>query len=178
MALNWLKKYAPKREAVLGNRFIKPFAPYFSHSALWHFNRRSVSRGIGLGLLFAFVVPVAQIIIAAIVAVPARANLAVTVLMTTITNPFTVGLMAPLAHRIGKLVLGHDTELKMPSRPNGTSWWDWILDAKQWQAFGDMLAGPWAVGMIIIGVTSGLLGYLISNLLYAAYLRNKRNKAS
>jgi uncharacterized protein len=176
MALDWLKRHAPKRETILSYRFVKPFAPYLSHGALWHFNRRSVSRGIGLGLLFAFVVPVAQIIAAAIAAVPLRANLAVTVLMTTITNPVTVGLLAPFAHKIGKLVLGHDAPLVLPHRPDGMSWWDWILDAKQWQAFGDMLAGPWAVGMIIIGITAGVLGYGISNLLYRIYLRGKRNR--
>ncbi len=130
MALDWLKRNAPKRETILNYRFVKPFAPYFSHGALWHFNRRSVSRGVGLGLFFAFVVPVAQIVAAAIAAVPLRANLAVTVLMTTITNPVTVGLMAPLAHRIGKFVLGHGAPLSIPQRPAGTSWWDWILDAK------------------------------------------------
>ncbi len=176
MALDWLKKNAPKRETILNYRFVKPFAPYFSHGALWHFNRRSVSRGIGLGLFFAFVVPLAQIIVAAIVAVPMRANLAVTVLMTTITNPITVGLMAPIAHRIGKFVLGSNAPLVMPKRPEGLSWWDWILDAKQWQAFADMLAGPWAVGMVVIGVTTGLVGYLLTNLLYAGYLRAKRRR--
>jgi uncharacterized protein len=176
MALDWLKRHAPKRETILNYRFIRPFAPYFSHGALWHFNRRSVSRGIGLGLFFAFVMPVAQIIVAAIAAVPLRANLAVTVLMTAITNPVTVGLLAPLAHKIGKFVLGYDTPLQMPHHPEGMSWWAWICDAKQWQAFGDMLAGPWAVGMLVIGVTSGVLGYAISNLLYASYLRAKRKR--
>ncbi len=176
MSLDWLKKHAPKKETVLSYRVIKPFAPYLSHGALWHFNRRSVSRGIGLGLFFAFVVPVAQIVFAAIAAVPARANLAVTVLMTMITNPVTVGLLAPLAHRIGKIVIGRDAPLKLPQRPTGTSWWDWLTDASYWQALGDMLAGPWAVGMIVIGVTSGVLGYLLTNIIYASYLRAKRKR--
>jgi uncharacterized protein len=177
MALKWLKKYSPKKETVLSYRFIRPFAPYLSHASLWHFNRRSVSRGIGIGLLFAFIVPVAQIFVAAIAAVPARANLAVTVLMTTITNPLTVGLMAPLAHRIGKWIMGQDTPLIWPKRPNGVSWWDWLTDAHQWQAFGDMLAGPWAVGMAVMGIVSGLLGYLLTNLIYASYLRAKRKRS-
>jgi uncharacterized protein len=176
MALDWLKRHAPKRETILGYRFIKPFAPYMSHGALWHFNRRSVSRGIGLGLLFAFVVPVAQIIVAAIAAVPLRANLAVTVLMTTITNPLTVGLMAPAAYKIGTFVTGQTGDLHLPIRPAHISWWDWLSDAEQWQAFADMLAGPWAVGMVVIGVVAGVLGYAITNLLYAGYLRAKRKR--
>jgi uncharacterized protein len=178
MAFDWIKRNAPKRETILGYRFIKPFAPYLSHGSLWHFNRRSVTRGIGLGLFFAFVAPVAQIIVATIIAVPLRANLAVTALMTTVTNPLTVGLMAPIAHKIGKIILNENTPLHMPGRPQGMSWWDWVLDAKQWEAFGNMLAGPWAVGMAVMGVVAGLGGYIISNLLYAGYLRTKRKRES
>jgi uncharacterized protein len=176
MALNWLKRHAPKRETILNNRFVKPFAPYFSHSALWHFNRRSVSRGVGLGLLFAFIIPLAQTLFAAIAAVPFRANLAVTILMTTITNPITVGVLAPFAHKVGKFVLGFEAPLVMPKRPADLSWWAWISDASLWQSLGNMLAGPWAVGMLIIGVVTGLLGYVISNMMFAGYLRAKRKR--
>jgi uncharacterized protein len=177
MSLDWLRKYAPKKETVLNYRFIKPFASYLGHASLWHFNRRSVSRGVGIGLLFAFIVPVAQIFIAAIAAVPARANLAVTILMTTITNPLTVGLMAPLAHRVGRWIIGSDAPLNLPKRPIGTSWWDWITNQYYWEALADMLVGPWAIGMAVIGIVTGLLGYMLSNFMYARYLRAKRKKS-
>ena len=41
---------------------------------LWRFTRRSVPRGVALGLFSAFIIPVGQIFLAAFLAWPARAN--------------------------------------------------------------------------------------------------------
>ena len=46
----WLKGHIPTRDTVHRHRLLKPFAPHLSHSSLWRMNRRSVPRGVALGL--------------------------------------------------------------------------------------------------------------------------------
>jgi uncharacterized protein len=47
----WLHRQAPTRESFEGSRFLRPFAKRVFHPALWRFTRRSVPRGVALGLL-------------------------------------------------------------------------------------------------------------------------------
>ena len=64
--MSFWKKRLPKREEILNSRLIRPFAHYFGHGSLWHMNRRSVARGVAIGMFFAFMTPVAQTVFAAL----------------------------------------------------------------------------------------------------------------
>ncbi|HWU04296.1 MAG TPA: DUF2062 domain-containing protein, partial [Novosphingobium sp.] len=46
----WLANHMPSREKLEQNRFIRPFAHLVLKPDLWRFNRRSVPRGVALGL--------------------------------------------------------------------------------------------------------------------------------
>ena len=58
----------PTREEMAGNRWLAPIAHRFLSPELWRFTRRSVPRGIALGMFAAFIVPVGQIFLAAFLA--------------------------------------------------------------------------------------------------------------
>ena len=45
---DWLHRTMPKREELEANRFVAPFA---RRHELWRFTRRSVPRGVAIGLL-------------------------------------------------------------------------------------------------------------------------------
>ena len=47
----WLQQQAPTRDSFERSRFLRPFAQRVFHPALWRFTRRSVPRGVALGLL-------------------------------------------------------------------------------------------------------------------------------
>jgi hypothetical protein len=47
----WLKKNTPDREQLAQSRWLKPLGGRVLRSDLWRFTRRSVPRGVGLGLL-------------------------------------------------------------------------------------------------------------------------------
>lgn len=82
----WASRFVVSREAVLSNRWISPFAHRLVHPSLWHLNRRSVARGVALGLFAGFLIPIGQIAVAAFLAVTVRANVVVAATATFVTN--------------------------------------------------------------------------------------------
>ena len=103
-----IRKYMPSREEMAENRWLAPIAHRFLSPELWRFTRRSVPRGVALGLFAAFIVPVGQIFLAAFLALPARANVPLAALVTFVTNPFTFPFWAVMANRTGAFVLNLD----------------------------------------------------------------------
>src|SRR6187551_4040777 len=91
--ISWAQRNMPTREQMERNRFIRPFAHRVLRSELWRFTRRSVPRGVALGLLVGVIVPLAQILFAALLCVPVRANVPLAALATFVTNPFTTPLI-------------------------------------------------------------------------------------
>src|ERR1044072_9868376 len=104
----WAQRNMPTREQMEGNRYIRPFAGRVLRSELWRFTRRSVPRGVAPGLIVGIIVPFAQILFAALLAAPIRANVPLAALMTFVTNPFTTPLIWVAAYWVGSLLLRID----------------------------------------------------------------------
>ncbi len=96
----------PTAETVKGNRWVGWIGPALHHPRLWHLNRRGVALGMAIGVFFAFLTPVAQIPLAAVVAVWLRGNIIAAVGSTLITNPFTFLPLYLLAYRLGAFIIG------------------------------------------------------------------------
>ena len=90
---------------MLANRWLRPVAHRLTHPEIWHFNRRNVARGVALGLFVGLVVPLGQIIVAALLAASARGNLLVAAVSTLVTNPFTFPPIYYAAWRTGSFLL-------------------------------------------------------------------------
>ena len=103
-----LRRMLPTAESVRGNKWVGWIGPALHHPRLWHLNRRGVALGVAIGVFFGFLVPVAQIPIAAVVAVWLRGNIVAAVGSTLITNPFTFAPIYLLGYRLGAFILGHD----------------------------------------------------------------------
>ena len=108
---HWLTKHIPTRETVHEHRLLRPFARHLTHNSLWRFNRRSVPRGVALGLFVGVMIPVLHTAIAAVLAIPARANVAVAAVFTLVVNPFTIPAVYYLAYRLGAWELHQDAHL-------------------------------------------------------------------
>src|SRR3954471_9652234 len=113
--VRWLKGHVPTRDTVDQYRLLRPFAQQLRHPSLWRLNRRSVPRGVAVGLFVAVIIPVMHTFIAALVAIPARANVAVAALLTLVVNPLTIPFMYVAAYRIGSWELNHDSRLVNPA---------------------------------------------------------------
>jgi len=104
--LQWLRGHVPTREAMGANRYVRPFAHLVLRAELWRFTRRSVPRGVALGLFIGVAIPFAHSPIAAILAFFVGANVPIAFATTwAIGNPLTWPVMWPLAYQIGRLIL-------------------------------------------------------------------------
>lgn len=161
----------PTRETFERSRFLRPVAHRVLDPALWRFTRRSVPRGVALGVVVGFILPVAQIVFAALVALPFRANVPVAAATTFITNPLTTPLLWLLAYQIGAWLLRTDVPVvSQPVSDAAVGWLQWITQGLHWlweqgPAFG--------VGLLVLTGVSAAIGYVGSALGWRWWIAHK-----
>lgn len=151
-----IKRYLPTRESLKQNRLLRWLGPRIHDPLLWHVNRNSVARGVAIGVFFGFLVPVAQIPAAALVALTVRANLWVAALATLVSNPFTYGPIYILAYRIGASILPPVTTDNPASDDHATTALQWIVEAINWLTG---IGRPLVLGMLLMAVVGAIVGY-------------------
>jgi uncharacterized protein len=157
-ARGWLHRNMPTEATFESNRFLRPIAHRVLRPELWRFTRRSVPRGVALGMLVGVLIPVAQTVFAALFALPARANVPVAAVTTFITNPFTTPPIWVGAYWLGGWLLHLDAST--PGRPIATQmnseagdWLRWLLSDA---------APATALGLVVIAVVGAAIGYLLA----------------
>ena len=163
---DFFRKHMPTREEMAQNRFLKPIAHRFLSPELWRFTRRSVPRGVALGLFAAFIVPLGQIFLAAFMALPARANVPLAALVTFVTNPFTLPFWLVVANRVGAFVLNIDAAMVTAAGPLAD---DGGMLA-QWLEVG----GVTAFGFLVLAVVTAAIGYLLAGFTWRFVVARKR----
>lgn len=154
----WCGRNLPTRESFEGIAWLRPVAHRILLPQLWRFHRRSVPRGVALGVLVGVLVPVGQIVFAALLALPARANVPVAALTTFITNPFTTPPIWVAAYWLGEWMLKVDalTEarpLDAQVRSQAGGWLQWFLS----------VGASTAIGLVVIAVVGASVGYLMAS---------------
>lgn len=169
-AVAWLKAKVPDRDTLAQNRFLKPFAAHVLRSDLWRFNRRSVPRGVALGLFMAILIPFAHSFVAALTAVFVRANVPVAVVTTFSSNPITWVIIYPAAYEIGRFLLHVDamTGIQPISGTMQTTQTDHLLQ----QLTGAGL--DTALGLFVLACVMATLGYFVSGLIWRGLVARKR----
>jgi hypothetical protein len=165
---HWLMRHIPTRETVHRYRLLRPFAPHLTHASLWRMTRRSVPRGVALGLFVAVIIPVMHTAVAAILAIPARANVAVAAVFTLVVNPLTIPPLYYAAYRIGAWELHHDATLVNPAAAERFS-----SELSRLLFWIHQASGPIAVGILTIAVAAAVLGYALSSLGWRWWARSK-----
>jgi len=155
----WLSSTMPTREQLAESRWIKPFGQRILHSEFWRFTRRSVPRGVAVGLFVGvfFLIPGVQIIGAALFSVPVRGNIPIAAAMTFLTNPFTTPFLIIASIPVGNLLGFHADKaavMEMYTRSAPVS--DWLA----WLASD--AAPAMLTGLFIIALASGAIGYFLS----------------
>src|SRR3954452_6027640 len=165
---NWLTRHIPTRETVHRYRLLRPFARHLSQPELWRRTRRSVPRAVALGLFVGVIIPVMHTAIAAVLAIPLRANVAITAAFTLVVNPLTIPPIYYAAYRIGSWELHHDASLVNPAAAERFSGELSRLLFSIHEA-----SGPIAVGVLTIAVAAAALGYLTSGIAWRAWLGSR-----
>lgn len=162
-----LGRTMPSREEMAKNRYLAPIGHRFLNPELWRFTRRSVPRGVALGLFAAFIIPVGQIFLAAFLAWPARANVPLAAAVTFVTNPFTIAFWAVVANRVGNFILRIDsTATEMVLAQADSTWWVYIVDAFQ-------VAGVTVLGFLVLAVVTSSIGYLAASGIWRVIVARK-----
>ena len=155
--VRWVKGHIPTRETIHDFRLLRPFAHHLRHPSLWRLNRRSVPRGVALGLFVGVIIPVMHTFVAALLAIPARANVAVAALLTLVINPLTIPIMYVAAYRIGSWELHYDANLVSAAAAERFS-----SELSRMLFWIHHASGPIALGVLTIAVSAAMSGYLVS----------------
>ncbi len=153
----------PTREQIGESRWIRPFGKRVMASEYWRFTRRSVPRGVAVGMfvgIFALI-PGVQIVGSALASLPLRANIPIAAAMTFLTNPATTPFLIFAALDLGSF-LGFRTDIASFNalRESGAGFSDWL----GW-LFSD--AAPALVsGLFVIASVAAILSYFISILFW------------
>jgi uncharacterized protein len=173
--MRWLTRHIPTRETVHEHRLLRPFAGQLTHPSLWRMTRRSVPRGVAVGLFVAVIIPFMHTFIAALVAIPTRANVAVAALFTLVVNPLTIPPMYYAAYRIGSWELHHDSRLLNPAAAARFS-----SELSRLLFWVHHASGPIALGILTIAAVLASCGYLAASFVWGMWLRSRwrhRNRA-
>ncbi|MGX7925273.1 DUF2062 domain-containing protein [Tsuneonella sp. HG094] len=168
----WIQRNMPTREQMERSRWIRPFSNRVLRSELWRFTRRSVPRGVALGMLVGIIIPFAQILFSALLCLPIRANVPVAALTTFVTNPFTTPLIWVLSYNVGSWMLRVDAATVIAP----------VNNAMEHSQFGDMLqwlTGATLVtgfGLVVVAVVSAGVSYVVSGFVWRFVVAGKRRR--
>ena len=169
-AADTIRKYMPSREQLARNKYLAPIAHRFLSPELWRFTRRSVPRGVALGLFAAFIVPIGQIFLAAFLALPARANVPLAALVTFVTNPFTFPFWIVVANQVGEVTLNLDAAVGgVANEELESGRLSWLVDLFE-------MAGVTAFGFLVLAVVTSAIGYLVASSVWRILVARKRAK--
>ena len=163
----WTQRSMPTREQMEANRFIPNRV---LKSELWRFTRRSVPRGVALGMLVGIIVPFAQILFAALLSMSVRANVPVAALTTFVTNPFTTPFIWVLAYKVGGWLLQVDAMTVIAPVNNA-------IEHTQFDQMLTWLTGATLVtafGLVVIAIVSAAVSYLVTSFGWRWWIGRKR----
>jgi len=166
--IEWLHANAPKRETFENSRILAPIAHRVLAPELWRFTRRSVPRGVALGLLVGIflLVPGIQIAGAALFALPFRANIPIAAAMTFLSNPATTPFILWASVYIGNWTLGRTADISrfmvlVHEHASIRQWFAWLFSE----------AAPALVfGLAVISAAAAVIGYLLADWMWRAHL--------
>jgi uncharacterized protein (DUF2062 family) len=163
----WLVRHLPDRGTIHHYRLLRPFAHHLSQPNLWHLNNRSIPRGVAIGLGVGIIIPFMHMVIAALVAIPARANVMLAAACTLVVNPLTMPPMYYAALKIGQWELRHDVIVDQRAAEQVSGELNrmlfWIHQA----------SGPIAIGIVTLALAVAAIGYALSALGWRLWVGHK-----
>lgn len=159
MARKIIKRILPDPEWVKNQRSLQVLGDWLHDPDIWHLTRHSVASAAFIGLFLAFVPFPAQMIMAAVLAIYFRANLAISIILVWITNPLTVAPIFFMAYKVGTVFVGGSQE-QFAFEVS----WTWVSNELSaiWQ--------PLLLGCLLCGLFFGLLGQTLVKALWRWYV--------
>lgn len=148
------KRYMPDPTSIREHKSLRFLGKLLHDPNLWHLNRHSVARAMGVGLFAALIPMPMQMLLAAALAIGVRGNLPIAVSLVWLTNPLTMPPVFLVTYLTGAWLM----QVPPRSLPDELTF-AWITEqlSTVWQ--------PFLLGSVVCGVILGLLGYSLT-LLY------------
>ncbi|MEO7786876.1 MAG: DUF2062 domain-containing protein [Sphingomicrobium sp.] len=163
----FVRRHVPTRETIHENRLLRPFAHHLGRPNLWRLNHRSVPRAVALGLGVGVLIPFMHMVIAALLAVPVRANIAVSAGVTLVVNPLTIPPLYWAAYQIGKWELHRGSDVDPAAMAHVTG------ELARFLFWMHHASGPIALGILTIAASAALIGYFVSAFFWERWIRSK-----
>lgn len=164
---HWLRKKLPDHQAVLGNRWLRPFSNALLHPRLWHLNRHSAAGAVAAGLFCGLIPGPLQMPGAALCALVFRINLPLALFTTLYTNPLTIVPLYMVAYQIGLIVTGESATFIAPPELIWSDPWGTCLSLFHW-TIGH--GTPLAIGLPLLATGLALAGYYLVKTGWRIYL--------
>jgi uncharacterized protein len=174
---HWFRRWRlPSPEEVQSHRTLRWLGPLLKRPWLWHLDRRSVAAGAAIGVFFGFMIPVLQILFAALFTLLLRANLPAAAVATLVSNPFTYAPIGVLAYRTGSALLGEPIS-PAEERAIERGGEDMPLAPQGWGERVAALGKPLIVGLAVFAVIGALITWLGVSLVWILVTRLRRPRS-
>lgn len=165
MPRRFIKRYMPHPDRIKDNKSLRFLGQLIHDPNLWHLNRHSVARAMAIGLFWAMIPMPLQMLAAALTAIPARANLPISVSLVWLTNPLTMPPVFYCSYALGAWLM--DTPaLEMPDEI--TLHWIAGILAHHWQ--------PLYLGSFVAGLVCAALGYVMTRIYWRWWVQRSWRK--
>ena len=159
------KRYMPNPQRIKDNQSLRFLGALIHDPNLWHLNRHSVPRAMAIGLFWAMIPMPMQMLAAAVIAIPARANLPISVGLVWLTNPVTMPAVFYCNYKVGAWLLGTPA-MHMPEHMT-LAWIGQMLQT-HWQ--------PLYLGSLVLAILFAIIGYFATNAYWHWWVRHNWRK--
>lgn len=164
----WIERHIPTQETVGHYRLLRPFARQLGQPALWRLHHRSVPRAVAIGLGVGILIPFMHMVLAALLAIPLRANVAIASAVTLVINPLTIPPLYYAAYRVGSWELRHDPGVVDPAVASHVS-----TELGRALFWIHAASGPIALGVVTLAAAAAAAGYATSAIIWRIWLTSK-----
>jgi uncharacterized protein len=174
--MRWVRHALARGERLRHARWLGAFGGTVRRRRLWHLSRSGVARGAAIGVCCGLLFPVAQIPVAAVLAVPARAYIPLAAASTLVTNPLTFPPIYYAAYRVGAHLTGRPpvpvTADDLVPEEHSIEGWHQVLGERVVR-----LGKPLVVGLAVFAMAGSVLAYLLADRVWVLVERARRRSA-
>jgi uncharacterized protein (DUF2062 family) len=155
MPRRFLNRVLPARAHLQGQWFLRPFSALLHDPALWATHRKNVLKALGVGIFVSFLPIPGQTVLAVLIALWLRVNLAVAAVGSWLANPVTIPPLFYACYAFGSWIL---------NTPPGD-----VAVELSFEWLGTELARIWKpllLGCLVLGSISAAGSVLVLNALW------------